>query len=226
MARQVEPHPHHEPQHDAWSEAWGDRALQNLGRRLVSYGLDEEQAAVVVEQTWLFYSYVALPKLQKRFPMGIATKQTVNEPAVYLYLTFTTLEGPPGPELGAETFQALHQAFTEYLAEPLGDVVKTHLEPFPVSQAWHGYRALQYPADFEFNLMSYAAIHGLDDAGVFVDDLQAELKTLMDPDTAALWLETPNLMFGGRKPAEFLDDPSDRQLRDVITRAKFNIPAT
>ena len=44
---------HPEGIRDAWSEAWGDLALQDLGRRLDGYGAHAEQAAIVVEQTWL-----------------------------------------------------------------------------------------------------------------------------------------------------------------------------
>jgi hypothetical protein len=226
LARRVEIDPHDEPEHDAWSEAWGDRALQALGRRLMSYGLDGEQAMLVVEQTWLFYSDLALPELHKRFPMGIASKQSENRPAVYLYLTFSTPEGSLGPDLGSETFHGVQERFANNVAAPLSDIVTMHLEPFPPSQTWLAYRALQELAGFEVMLRFYTAGRNLDYVGVFVDNLEAELKMVMDPESVPLWLGTPNLMFGGRKPAELFDDPRDRQLRGVITRAKFNLPAS
>jgi hypothetical protein len=227
MARRAEQLPDNQQGHDAWSETWGDRALQDLGRLLVEYGLGEEQAALIVEQTWLFYSYIALPELQKRFPMGIAAKRSENRPAVYLYLTFDTREGSPGPELGAESFPAVKESFSELFAAPLAGLVEMHLEPFITSQRWFAHHALHNPAELEFKLMAYLAASELDlrYVGIFADDLKAELMTVMDSEVVPLWLETPNMIFGGRKPADLLDDPLDRQLRDVITRAKFNLPA-
>ncbi len=86
MARRAEPHARDDPKHDAWSETWGDHALQDLGRWLVANGLEDESAALIVEQTWLFYSYVVLPTLQKRLPMGIAARHAETRPGIYLYL--------------------------------------------------------------------------------------------------------------------------------------------
>jgi hypothetical protein len=226
MARRAEFQPQDNTEPDSWSAAWGDLALQNLGRRLVSHGLSDERAMLVVEQTWHFYSYIALPMLERRFPMGIATKQTANRPAVFLYLTFRAPEKQLAPDLGAERFPGVKEAFVDRFATPLSDFVDMHLAPFQRSRVWPGYRAPREPTEFELMLRLYTDSHGLDYVGVFVDNLEAELKTVMEPEAVPLWLETPNLMFGGRKPAELLDDPLDRQLRGVITRAKFNLPVT
>jgi hypothetical protein len=226
MARRADIDPQNEPEHDAWSETWGDRALQDLGRWLVSNGLDDEQAALTVEQTWLFYSYVALPTLHERFPMGIAAKPTTNRPAVYFYLTFESSHAMRGQEPGVADLQAVQAKFARDLAAPLAKHVNVNLGPFHTNQWWLAQRALQDPREFEFMMRVYAASQGLDYIGVFIDDLEAELRTLLDPEVVPLWLETPNVIFSGRRPAEYLDVPLDRQLRDVITRAKFNLPAT
>lgn len=225
MARRAEPHRHDEPEGDVWSETWGDRALQDLGRRLVSYGLADEQAALIVEQTWLFYSYLALPELHERFPLGIAAKPPGSLPSIFFYLTFRSPADSPEQDPGSERFRVVQESFSREFAAPLASVVNLHLEAFPTSQLWFAHRALQEPAEFEFPLRVYTASHGLDYVGVFVDDLEAELRTVMDPESVPAWLETPNVIFGGRKPAELLADPLDRQLRDVITRAKFNLSA-
>lgn len=214
-----------EPEHDAWSEAWGDRALQELGRRLVSYGMKEEQAALIVEQAWLFYSYVALPELRERFPMGIATKPPEGPPSVYFSLIFRSPADSPDEDPTHERFRVLQESFARDFAAPLADVVSLHLEAFPMRQGWIASRQMRVPADFEYELRQYTKNYNLDYVGVFVDDLEAELRTMMDPESVPLWLKTPNAIFGGRKPAELLADPLDRQLRDVITRAKFNLPA-
>ncbi|MDF3039798.1 MAG: hypothetical protein K0Q71_2504 [Thermomicrobiales bacterium] len=225
MARQAEIDPQHELNHDAWSEAWGDPALQELGRRLVSYGMEEEQAALTVEQTWLFYSYVALPGLRERFPMGIATRSPNRLPSVFFYLTFRAPADAPDQDPLYERFRVVKESFARDFAAPLADVVRLHLEPFPIREKYIANMWLRNPTQFEFPMLTYAASHDLDYVGVFVDDLEAELRTVMDPESVPLWLETPNSLFVGRKPAEFLDDPLDRQLRGVITRAKFNLPA-
>lgn len=225
MARQAQIEPRSEPEHDAWSEAWGDRALQELGRRLVSYGMEEEQAALTVEQTWLFYSYVALPELRERFPMGIATRPPDSLPSVFFYLTFWSPEESPDPDPTHERFRVVQEVFSRDFVAPLAGVVSLHLQAFPTSQGRFAHRALPRPAALELVLRKYTASHGLDYVGVFVDDLAAELRTMMDPESVPRWLETPNLFFNGRRPAEFLDDPLDRHLRGVITRAKFNLPA-
>jgi hypothetical protein len=225
MARQAEIDPHSELEHDAWSEAWGDRALQELGRRLVSYGMEEEHAALTVEQTWLFYSYVALPELRERFPMGIATKPSESLPSVFYYLTYRFPADLPDENPTHERFQVVQESFSRDFAAPLANVVSLHLERFPIREKYFDNMWLRHPRQFEFPMLTYAASHGLDHVGVFVDDLEAELRTIMDPKSVPLWPETPNSLFIGRKPAEFLDDPLDQQLRGVITRAKFNLPA-
>lgn len=214
-----------EPEHDAWSRAWGDLALQELGRRLVSYGMEEEQAALTVEQTWLFYSYVALPRLGERLPMGIATKPPESSPAVFFYLPVSSSADSPEHDSADERFREVREAFSRDFAAPLADVVSLHLEAFPTRKGNSAHRASQRPAALELVLRNYTASHGLDYVGVFVDDLAAELRTMMDPESVLRWLETPNVYFYGRKPAEFLEDPLDRELRGVITRAKFNLPA-
>lgn len=220
MAQRAEFDPLGELERDAWSEAWGDPALQELGRRLVSYGIGEEQAALIVEQTWLFYSYVALPTLEKRLPMGIATKAGGNRPIICLFLGFSD----PGPGFGPEEFGRLHHAFTRDYAGPMTDQATIRLEPFRTSSELVRW-ALGALEHLEQSVRQYAAHEQLDYIGLFVDDLEAELRTIMDPEAVPRWLETPNVYFFGRKPVDLLADPLDRQLRDAITRAKFNLPA-
>ena len=220
MARQAVIDPQSEPEHDAWSRAWGDPVLQELGRRLVSYGMDEEQAALIVEQTWLFYSYVALPTLKSRLPMGIATKSSGNRPVICFYLGFSV----PGHDFGSEESAELQQAFTRDIATPLTDQVTMRLEPLQTQTELLRW-VLGGLGYLEQRVREIADQQQLDYIGLFVDDLEAELRTIMDPESIPRWLETPNVYFFGRKPAELLADPLDRQLRDAITRAKFNLPA-
>lgn len=225
MARRAEIVSHREPGRDAWSDAWGDPALQDLGRRLVSYGVTEEQAALIVEQTWLFYSYVVLPGLRERFPMGIASVAAEGPPSVFFFLTFRFPVDSSESSLEVERFRAVKDAFSRDFAAPLADSVSLHLKAFPTSDRWTAQRAMQNVEAFEFMMLVHAASQNLDYVGVFIDDLEAELRTVMDPESVPFWLETPNSLFSGQKPAEFLDDPLDPQLRGVITRAKFNLPA-
>lgn len=220
MARPAEIDHQSDPEHDAWSGTWGDPALRELGRRLESYGLAEEQAALIVEQTWLFYSYVALPTLQMHLPMGIATKAGGNRPVIYFYLGFSS----PGHVFGSNELGKLQHAFIRDFATPLTEHVNMRLEPFQTPSALVRW-AMGSPRELEHRVRQYAADQQLDYIGLFVDDLEAELRTIMDPELVPLWLNTPNLLFGGRKPVDFLNDPMDRQFRDVITRAKFNLPA-
>lgn len=60
---------------------------------------------------------------------------------------------------------------------------------------------------------------------LYIDDLVSELATIMDSYDLAPWLDTPNLMFGGIAPRLLLGAPDEHLLRDVVTRAKFNLPA-
>jgi hypothetical protein len=202
----------------------GDRALQNLGRWLMANGLDGEQAALTVEQTWLFYSYVALPALQRRWPMGIAARTAENRPVVYLYIAPRARDIDLEHVVNSENFAKLQEAFARDFATPLADWVTMRLESFwtPVELMYWAFSLLD---SLEKRFRAYATLQHLDYIGVFVDDLEAELRTIMEPDVVQLWLDTPNFLFDGRRPAEFLDDPLDRQLRGVITRAKFNLPA-
>lgn len=224
MARRVASLLDSEPHHDAWSETWGDRALQNLGRWLMANGLDGEQAALTVEQTWLFYSYVALPTLKVRSPMGIAARAAEDRPTVHLYLGLPPQEIGIEHVLSTENFTNLQEAFGRDFAAPLADWVTLRLEFIrtPVELTfWHH----RFSDRLDNRLSAYSALQQLVYIGLFLDDLEAELRTIMDPEFVPVWLSTPNLLFSGRAPAEFLDDPLDRQLRGVITRAKFNLPA-
>lgn len=224
MAQRAKPYSESEPEDDAWSATWGDRALQNLGRRLESYGIAEEQAALIVEQTWLFYSYVALPTLQKRLPMGIATDSGEIRPVIWYFIGFSAHETSSGQISGTENLVSLQETFARDFAAPLADQIAMRLEPFrtPTERlAWE----LGSPKRLEALFCQYAASQQLDCVGLFIDDLEAELRTIMAPELVPLWLDTPNKLFSWRRPAEYLDDPLDRQLRGVITRAKFNLPA-
>jgi hypothetical protein len=64
-----------------------------------------------------------------------------------------------------------------------------------------------------------------DFVAVYLDDLVSEFATIMDPGEVTLWLDTPNLMFGGLVPRSLLGTPDEHLLRDVVARAKFNLPA-
>lgn len=225
MAQRAAPHREGEPEGDAWSNTWGDQALQELGRRLESYGIAEEQAALIVEQTWLFYSYVALPELRERVPMGIASAPATSLPSVYFYLPFRWPENAPEQEPGDDRFWLVQQRFSTEFAAPLAECINLRLEQFPASERWSAQHSLQNVEALELRMQMYARANKLDYVGLFVDDLVAELGTVMDPESVPRWLDTPNSLFSWRRPAEFLDHPLDRRLRGVITRAKFNLPA-
>lgn len=208
--------------HDAWSAAWGDSALQNLGRRLEGYGVAAEHAARVVEQAWLFYSYEALPLLGERVPMGIAT-QDRERPLVWLYLPFRAADVSI-PFRAEPRFQTLNGIFASRVEAPLADWVAMDLEPVVVS-----FRAdltdSRTVSRFAERVHEAARRKNMSFAGIFVDSLVAELETVMEQDAAAEWMITPNTLFSGRKPIEIVDDPLDQRLRDVIARAKFNVSA-
>jgi hypothetical protein len=212
-----------EANRDAWSEAWGDPALQNLGRRLVAYGVGAEQAATVVEQTWLFYSYEALPLLGERFPMGIAARAG-SPPHVWLYLPVHAADVPLAAAKTNPLFLKLNRIFIRKVEEPLSDQVVMDLESVGM-HVGPGLMTRSTLHRFEVRAHEIATRRRSEFLGIFVDDLIAELKTVMNPDDAASWLETPNSVFGGRRPIEFVEDPGNQQLRDVITRAKFNLSA-
>lgn len=215
-----------EPIHAALQAAWGDPALQHLGRRLVDYGLDEEMASRIVDQTWLFYSYVALPTLQKRIPMGIAARQGAHQPAINFFLILSPREDWTQQGVLVERFQALEPLFDELFATPHRDVIELHLELVTPNRPWSVTMHDEAPTEPERWLTRYARLHHLDAIGVFFDNLEAELRTIMLPEDVPLWLDTPNSLFLGNRPADFLDDPLDRLMRGVITRAKFNLPST
>jgi len=225
LARRAEINSQHEPEHDVWSDAWGDRALQALGRRLINYGLSFENAALIVEQTWLFYSYFALPTLREHVAMGIAAKQAADRPSISFRLPLRLEESSQEHDLYVEKFRSLQETFDQAFAAPLASLVEMNLAAIMVSQGWLWFGKPRRLEDLEFAFLVDSAAQGLDYVGVFVDDLEAELRTLMDPEVVPVWLSTPNVFFGGRRPANFLDDPLDRQLCDVIARAKFDIPA-
>ena len=78
---------------DAWSRAWGTPALQDLGRYLVATGSTAENAALLVEQTWIFYSYEVLPTLQQQTPMVIAVGGSHKRPRIQFTLLISTAVG-------------------------------------------------------------------------------------------------------------------------------------
>ncbi|MDQ3411185.1 MAG: hypothetical protein M3509_03615 [Chloroflexota bacterium] len=86
MARHYKQPPAPASDHDVWNNTWGDPALQALGRYLVAHDLTEEQAALTVEPVWLFYSYIALPMLRDRLPMGIAAQPAATGLVIYFFL--------------------------------------------------------------------------------------------------------------------------------------------
>ncbi len=211
------------PIQDAWSRAWGDPALQDLGRRLDAYGIPAEEAATVVEQIWLFYSYEALPFLGERVPMGIAARDG-ERPAVWLYLPFRTDVSGSDRQLASPRFWPLNRTFVEKFEQPLADWVTLDLERMTVSADLE-FRDPWVLRRFQDDVREAAARKNMEFVGTFVDNLVAELMTVMNPEAVSTWLDTPNTLFGGQRPIELVDEPRDQQLRDVITRAKFNISA-
>lgn len=205
------------PEYDVWRNTWGDRALQEFGRQLSADGVPMEAAALAVEQTWLFYSYVALPTLPTPVPLGIATQHRGRAEAC-LYLPHRCSDNSlrDDPTAAVEGKQ-LHEAFDRRVAAPLAADVAMNLRfvsavPAKVER-------------LEPRLRNYCRYWGTTYIGVFMDRLEDELQTVMDPQSVPRWLETPNTIFAGRKPGELLRDPQDRRLRDLITRAKFDLPA-
>ncbi|MBA2521628.1 MAG: hypothetical protein H0V24_18380 [Chloroflexia bacterium] len=222
MARHYKQPPAPASDHDVWNNTWGDPALQALGRYLVAHDLTEEQAALTVEPVWLFYSYIALPMLRDRLPMGIAAQPAATGLVIYFFLPNDARE-PLGDANGRLVYESVQAAFTERLAAPVATYLPVRLElivmdppaaPTTTDDARHVEQAMRALAGFK----------QLDYLGTFKDDLEAELKTVMEPDLAPLWLRTPNSLFGWGKPIDALADPHDRLLRDIITRAKFDLP--
>lgn len=215
---------HFQSPNDAWSEAWGSPALRELGRRLVTFGRPVEQAAIVVEQTWLFYSYEVLPLLRVRSPMGIAARKTGNAPSVSLALPAPYPRDSVPTAHSEDLYQHLHEIFVRKFASPLADCAVMTLVPVALNVSPDSGESFPLPR-FTDRLKKLFAREGLDYVGVFVDDLVAELETVMEPEMVWPWLDTPSPIFGGRAPRELLNSPDEQQLRDIITRAKFNLPA-
>jgi hypothetical protein len=224
LARSLQHHFDDEPERDAWSETWGDRALQNLGRWLEGEGLADEQAALVVEQTWLFYSYVILPTLREHVPMGIASRRAGDLPEIALFLFPGSRETPVEQVSGGQESETIRDTFTRHVQGPLADCVAIRLHFLDESPRFM-IGEPSAPKRNEARFRSFVKRQQLTVIGIFVDDLRAELQTIMDPQLVPVWLNMPNGVFSGRKPIDLLDEPTDRQLRDLITRAKFNLPA-
>lgn len=216
------PVPYAEPD-DAWSQAWGAPALQDLGRYLVASGSPAETATLIVEQIWLLYSYQVLPEIGRHVPMAIAasTRDGQRRIALLVLDEYPVIEWP-GEE--SDRFSQLEAQAREMFAKPLTGIVDLTLQvmllPGPVTRKriWTGpmldslRRGSFQQSDWEF-------------LGVYLDDLRAELATIMDASEIAPWLETPNVIFAGQAPKDILGTSEEQLLRDVVTRAKFNLPA-
>lgn len=223
MARHYEHPP--APDQDGWSTTWGDPALQSLGRYLEAHGLSAEQAALTVEQIWLFYSYEALPMLRDRLPMGIAAKEVDAKVKLWFFLPADFRDNGAPAEASAAKLQ---ERFEKDFAKPMASLLTLKLKFLKLKLLEQ--RTDQPNPDlhngsvwFERLVRSQVAPNQLTYIGTFTDDLEVELMTVMEPSLVPLWLATANSAFGGLPPIECLRDAHDRQLRDMITRAKFNL---
>ncbi|MFT4039182.1 MAG: hypothetical protein QM692_13430 [Thermomicrobiales bacterium] len=211
------PHDNQQPE-DAWSRAWGSVALQRLGRYLVASGSPEEHAAVIVEQIWLFYSYTVLPVTKHPDPLGIAAWHANETPRIRLVL----MQSPESRHSHAEA-DRLSTTFRDTVAQPMASWVSIDLHTVqipvqPVDSPHHSEQRLEV---WLRRMIGHAAAF----AAVYLDDLRAEFGALMGQDEAAVWLATPNTLFGGLAPQFLIGTPDEHLLRDVVTRAKFNLPA-
>jgi len=207
---------------DSWATMWADRALQDLGRCLVGYGVEIEHAALAVERTWLFYSYVVIPTVRRHSPMGIAARRG-QRARTCLYLPRPTrdhLEERPAEPVE----RILERGFAREVAEPLAPWIDMKLNLVTGREA--GAEAPDAERRWlDAKVRTSATSHHLDYIGVFVDDLVEELGTVMDRRDVVRWLTTPNTLFAGDAPRESLRDPLDQRLRDVVLRAKFDLSA-
>ncbi len=208
---------------DAWSRAWGAPALRDLGRYLVANGTSAENAALLMEQIWIFYSYEMLPVLGRHTPLAISAKAAETLPRIALTLLINVVDEHEAAAADDEIAR-LRSNFRPRFVEPLA--------PFADLTA-HVTKVLALPGQtfppspWEMSLTRHEILRSgnWDFVAVYIDDLVSELATIMDPDDVTPWLNTPNLMFGGLAPRALLGTADEHLLRDVVTRAKFNLPA-
>ena len=205
VARATNPTPVNQQETDLWQQTWGDPALQRLGRWLTQHDVPEDRAALAVDRIWIFYSYFVMPELRQRVPVPIVAQST-TPPAVEITLPLTDR----APE------QELQAAFTREVASPLTPDLDMHLSFAPSD----GHRLVAFERSRRSDKRSGTVI-----IGNFEDRIEDELRTVMAPEDVDPWLDTPNTLFHGSRPRQFLDDPTDRRLRDLILAAKHGLPA-
>lgn len=206
---------------DAWNRAWGAPALQDLGRYLVATGSRVEQAALLVEQVWIFYSYALLPALKRHVPLVIAVDSLREPPRIQLTLLVTDeLDDLPADNELAR----LRRDFRHRFSEPLSAIADLTMDLTQVPGP-QGQRVPPSPRYLDLIRRQVLNTGDRDFVVVYIDDLVSELATVMDADEVPPWVDTPNLMFGGLAPRSLLGTPDAHLLRDVVTRAKFNLPA-
>ena len=217
-----EPAPYSEPD-DAWSRAWGTHALQDLGRYLMANGATAEDAALLVEQTWIFYSYEVLPALKRQTPMAIAVESAHERPRIQLTLLISVADD--GDFIATDdVISRLQGVFRHRFSDPLATIADLTAQAAKVMDFQ---RQRFPPSSRNLDLIRLQTLNSgnWDFATVYIDDLVSELATIMDARDVTPWLGTPNLMFGGLAPSALLGTPDEHLLRDVVTRAKFNLPA-
>ncbi len=166
---------------------------------------------MAVDGVWVFYSYFALPILGHHLPMAIAAERFDERPTVTVILPSPDTPGSP---VQPQQVEALVDAFN-------GEVA-TLLAPEPaldLSFAHSGSVAM-----FEETYREAGEQLASKVLGVFTDNLREELTKVMRADAVEPWLHTPNEQFGGRKPAEYIDDSTtDRPIRDLILAVKHGL---
>jgi hypothetical protein len=147
---------------------------------------------------------------------GIASHD--GKPAVCFYLPHRSVDTESSTDPTAdEERTTLVRSFEREVSAPLQSSASLGLKFISA----HSDRVRR----LEPRLRRYCHRLGLEYLGLFHDDLVKELATVLDRDEVQRWLHTPHPVFAGRTPAEFLDDPLDYRLRDMISRAKFDLPA-
>jgi hypothetical protein len=182
-----------------------------------------ENAALLVEQIWIFYSYEMLPVLRRHAPMVIAANASGILPRIALTLHISVADEHEFAAADDEVAQ-WRSNFRPRFAEPLASFAELTAHVRMVLAA-PGQTFPPSPWDLRLIRNEILRSGNWDFVAVYINDLIAELATVLAPDDATPWLDTPNLMFGGLAPRSLLATPDEHLLRDVVTRAKFNLPA-
>ena len=193
---------------DAAAERWGEPALRNLDRWMISKGTSEADMARVVEGVWIYYSYYLFPEVKQRIKVGITGQQVGGQIAIHLLPFFPNIEA----STAIPSEDGLQEALQDRIGKGIAPWGKIDMDVIKGEQ--------RTPKSFT---QEYAKTRGYHYIGVYRDSLRAELRTVI-PEAVDMnaWLKTYNSALGGR-PERLLAEAKnggDRVLRDTILNVR------